>query len=338
MRLRPVLLALAALAAPSPAAAAGLPYEDGRTAFAPAREALAAAGVRVAAARPARTDDGAIVLPGSGGSLTRSPLRGVLRHDGALVLRRGTRSLRLGDLRLVLERQRRVGTVSVGDRRTAAFTLGTGDARLLGGGFTAQVTGVELRLSARGAALVRRRLGTSALRAGTSIGTVALEPRAEALPVAQGSTTFTLDPAARDGLRAFGVTAAPVAPATMPGDGVFAFPVDGGRVSPALRGTLDHDGGIRFTRGDQQVVVSDFDVDARERPALLSAATPFGRVTIFTVTIDRIAATGSAFDVGATLRLTKAAADALNQASGTQAFREGQVAGTTDTDLTVEEG
>jgi hypothetical protein len=124
-----------------------------------------------------------------------------------------------------------------------------------------------------------------------------------------------------------------VAPPSSPsaGDAGLAFPITGGRVDAAsLAGRVRHSGGIALTRDTTRVELSDFTIVIDDTPAL-TARVGGDRVEILTLDVSGIARSGSGRTVtvsGVVARLTAVAAQALNQAFGTDAFSEGLVLGT----------
>ena len=155
-------------------------------------------------------------------------------------------------------------------------------------------------------------------------------------------TAVTLDPAFLAGLTALQLTPTTLGGATLDDD-VLAFPITGGNVTyfdpasgvdPYVQGLISHDGsGLQLTgAGGTVVTLEGFQVDPAE--SLL-----YGKVTVdgavFAERADLFfldgrtlqplaggAEPGSAVLAGTTVSLTKAAADALNTAFGTDALAE----------------
>ena len=156
-----------------------------------------------------------------------------------------------------------------------------------------------------------------------------------------GSTLLTLDRGAVQALAAAEIDVSTSDPATGPTlGGALSFPVTGGTVESASAeedptgGNITHSGELVLTRGDQQIVLSEFDivlggpltalVDGERIPFL--AGTPG--------TYDTDGETLFLFlDFGTTL--TPEAADALNDTFDTSTFAEGFLFATADTTATT---
>jgi hypothetical protein len=132
-------------------------------------------------------------------------------------------------------------------------------------------------------------------------------------------------------LASLGVSAAPAPPATANPDGSLAFPITGGKVdAKSLAGSITHSGGLTLTKGATVVTVSDFTIATAPAPTLtaLLGAARFDLATL-DLSAVKVATSGRTVTVGpVTAKLTKAAADALNQAFGATAFAEGLTIGT----------
>lgn len=100
---------------------------------------------------------------------------------------------------------------------------------------------------------------------GTAAGGTTTETTDEASgePVALTGeeTLLTLDPGTARTLQQNDVEVAPVEPAAPDGDAI-AFPITGGELEvQELAGTIEHEGGLRFSSGGTDVEVGDFVVD-----------------------------------------------------------------------------
>ena len=96
-------------------------------------------------------------------------------------------------------------------------------------------------------------------------------------------------------------------------------------------GSIAHSGGIALTRGATRVELTEFAIGIDGTPEL-TALVGGTRVPILTVDLAALKATASTAarsrSRGAALKLTAAAAGALNQAFSTTAFTEGLLLGT----------
>ena len=118
----------------------------------------------------------------------------------------------------------------------------------------------------------------------------------------------------------------------------FAFPVTGGRVTLSpLGGTIRHRGGILFTneRNGKQVEVSRFTIDlSRADLTGIVNGNPKARVPLFRLDLSHAKLAAGKHIVtarGIGLKLTSAAAKALNAALGTKLFSAGLKLGTAKT-------
>ena len=336
--LRPQLLAtaaaLAAVAlAPSPAAAAPVAIGGGTTTLAiddGAVDALDGLGISVAPVKPAKAGADGIAFPITGGALEGA--RGVLRHSGGLVLRKGQTKVALTDYVATLRKKQSRLTAKVNRKaRLQAFTLDLSDAEIDSSGIGPVVSGVGLELSRKGAKALNATFDTSAFARGLRIGvlTVAATPRF--IRLVGGQTDLELDEGAAAALQSEGITLTPAEGTLVNGDGTLGFPITGGRVNAGtLAGRIGHDGGITLTEGDTSVSLTDFVIDTRK--ATLSARVNGGddRVAILALDLASPDVTIDGKDVtvaGVTATLMKAAADALNAAFSTSAFSEGLTIG-----------
>lgn len=150
-----------------------------------------------------------------------------------------------------------------------------------------------------------------------------------ALKLSRGATTLTLDQGAVNALTSLGIAAAPLRPATADGTDL-AFPITTGRVNATtLGGKIRHTGGISLTRGETRVVLRNFTIDTVQR--VLTARVGGARLAILALDLSDVSVSkrGRRLTVGNVgASLTKGAADALNGAFATDAFKEGLVLGT----------
>jgi hypothetical protein len=149
------------------------------------------------------------------------------------------------------------------------------------------------------------------------------------LKLSRGATTLTLDKGAVDALTSLGIAAAPLSPATADGADL-SFPITTGRVNKTtLAGTIRHSGGLSLTRDATRVELRNFIIDTKK--AVLTARAGNARLAILDLDLSKVkvAAHGKRLKVsGVTATLTKDAADALDSAFATDAFKPGLLIGT----------
>jgi hypothetical protein len=337
MRTKPILPGAAALiavlAVTAPAQAATVKLAGGSTTLKLDRgtaEALAALGVSVAPLRPARASGGGVRFPVSGGAIDPATGAGTIDHRGGLRLTAGDVRLRLLEPRISAGRVNRL-SVRVGGRRIHAFSLSLRTADVTRRGLATRISGVRVLLSAKGAAALNRAFGVDAFRKGLRIGTATVDAQPAEIAFAGGSTSLALDPGTAAALASLGISVAPAAPALVNSDGSLGFPITGGKVAAkTLAGAITHSGGITLTKGATSVTAADFTIETAPAPKLTAAV---GSARLDLADLDLSAAkveiAGRKVSVtGVTARLTQAAADALNQAFGTSAFRGGLTIGT----------
>ncbi len=157
--------------------------------------------------------------------------------------------------------------------------------------------------------------------------TTAEQTTAAAAPVALAGkdTTLVLNPATGKVLETNKVTVAPVGPATASADGI-AFPITAGSLNTeSLAGTVDHSGGLKFSAGGKELVVTDFKVDTVNKTLVAQAG---GKdIPLLNLNLDAVKkASGPNGEIvvrGVSTTLTKEAADALNTTFGVTIFKEG---------------
>jgi hypothetical protein len=176
-----------------------------------------------------------------------------------------------------------------------------------------------------------RRLGLPAL-----VVLLALAPAADAAKkktvklAPKGATTLALSDGAAAALTSLGIAAAPLKPARA-GDAGLAFPITAGKLdSKTYAGKIKHVGGISLTRGATRVELRNFIINVDKGPDL-TARVGDARVSILDLDLSNaeISASGRKLTIaGVKATLTKGAADALNAAFKTDAFKQGLELGT----------
>jgi hypothetical protein len=192
-------------------------------------------------------------------------------------------------------------------------------------GLDYRISGVRVALTAAAANALNATFHTHLFRRGLELGSVTVRARPSSVELTGGETAVTLDAGAGAALQSLGVTAAPI------GSDSLAFPITGGRLNArTFAGTIAHSGGISLTKGATRVELTDFEIGIDDTPEL-TALVGGTRVPILTVDLSALQSSvrnGTITLSGAALKLTGAAAGALNQAFGTTAFTEGLLLGT----------
>jgi hypothetical protein len=292
--------------------------------------ALSNAGVRVSLVSPARASRSGIAFPVTGGEADPRTLAGAVEHSGGLRFRAGRRSVTLRDFRYTVGRRSSL-SADVGGTRLTILSLGLGNARVRdAGAVETQVSNVTARLTAGAARALNRAFRTSLFAGGLRLGTVRSEVEFSDVIFRGGSTNFVFDDGAVAALQSLDITPSAIDPAR-PGAKGAAFPITGGRVdAETLAGEITHSGGLALTRGSTRVELREFTIGIDATPAL-SALLGSQRADILSLDVSGIRRAARGNDVhvdNVAARLTAGAADALNQAFGTTAFREGLTLGT----------
>ncbi|MGZ8634982.1 MAG: hypothetical protein ACXWZZ_14165 [Solirubrobacteraceae bacterium] len=332
--------ALMALAVAAPAGAATVKLSGGSTTLKldPATaKALKGLGVSVAPIAPAKAGTKGVSFPITGGSIDPATAAGTITHSGGLQLRAGATRVRLTSFTIGVDRTPTI-SVKAGKARLHAFSLSLAAAKVSRAGLGTNVSGVAVKLSAKGAAALNGAFGVKAFKRGLRVGTATVKATPAQVAFTGGATSLALDPGTAQALTALGIAAAPAAPATANPDGSLAFPITGGKVNAkTLAGAINHSGGLTLTKGSTAVTVTDFTIETAPAPKL-TARLGTSRFDLATLDLGaaKVAISGRSVTVGpVTAKLTKGAADALNRAFGTTAFTEGLVVGTATVSATA---
>ncbi len=324
--------ALVALAVAAPAGAATVKLSGGSTTLKldPATaKALTGLGVSVSPIAPAKAGTKGLSFPITGGSIDPATAAGTITHSGGLQLRAGATRVRLTSFTIGVDRTPTI-SVKAGRARLHAFSLSLGGAKVSRAGLGTKVSGVAVKLSAKGAAALNAAFGVKAFKRGLRVGTATVKAAPAQVAFTGGATSLALDPGTAQALTSLGITAAPSAPATANPDGSLAFPITGGKVNAkTLAGSITHSGGLTLTKGATAVTVTDFTIATAPEPKL-TALLGTSRFDLASLDLGaaRTAISGRSVTVGpVAAKLTKGAADALNQAFATTAFTEGLVVG-----------
>jgi len=168
---------------------------------------------------------------------------------------------------------------------------------------------------------------------------------AAAVHLRGGSTAVTTAPGIAPALLKNGIVPRAIAPgresalSLNSGPAVrFTFPVTGGKVTlKPLGGTIDHRGGILFTnkKNGKKIEVSRFTIDLAHADLTgIVNGNPKARVPLFRLDLSHAKLTAGrhvATAKGIGVKLTSAAAKALNAALGTKLFSAGLKLGTAST-------
>jgi len=280
--------------------------------------ALRTNGVRVSLVRPARLGASGITFPATGGEVDPRSLAGSVSHRGGIRFRGGGRSLVVRDPQYRITEDGAALSVRVGRNRIPLLNLDASDARVRRlGALSTGVSRIVARLTPTAARALNTTFHTRLFRGGLRLGTVRTEPRFGDVVFSGGSTSLALHPGAAQALQQLGITASGT-----------EYPITGGKVDArTLAGQITHSGGLTLTRGSTVVNLTDFTI----APPVLSGLVGGSRADLLALDASdaRVRVAGSRVIVANVVgRLTAGAAQALNQAFGTDAFREGLTLGT----------
>jgi hypothetical protein len=330
------LMALATAAAilfAVPAASAKVRLAGGATTLklAPATaEALGTNGVSVDPLSPAGVRRGAAAFPITSGSIDPRRARGRIDHAGGLALRAGGTRVALRGFRVHVGAKRAILTARAGRARLTVLSLSLARAKVARDGLGTTVRGVRATLSGQAAKALNAAFDTGLFARGLPIGRVTVRAVPAEVQLARGATTLALDQGATQALQSLNIQATPVDPATA-GDVGLSFPITGGKVSAeTFAGAIRHSGGIRLSRGATVVELAAFAIRVDANPDL-TARIGDERVSILNLDLSQLEATVRGRRIRLSrvrATLTGAAAQALNQAFSTDAFKEGLVIGT----------
>jgi hypothetical protein len=328
-----VLAAVAAALVVAPAVTAKVSLAGGATTLklAPATaRALADNGVSVTPLGPAKARRGAVAFPITGGSIDPASARGRIDHSGGLALRAGGTRVALRGFRVHVGANRAILTARTGGERLTVLSLSLARAKVTRNGVGTTVRGVRAVLSGQAARALNAAFDTDLFAKALPIGTVAVRAAPAQVQLAGGVTTLALDQGAAQALQSLNIQAAPIDPATAGGSGV-SFPITGGKANAeTFAGSIRHSGGIRLSRGDTVVDLTAFTIRVDSSPDL-TARVGDGRVSILNLDLSQLEASvrGRRVELsGVRATLTAGAAQALNQAFSTDAFKEGLLLGT----------
>lgn len=199
-------------------------------------------GVRLTAVKPAQAKGRSLTLPATEGSFDSRYGSGYLYLGGGFKWRAGKKVATLRRLLLSTEKHSLVAVLNGSKIKLAEFS--PQQPTLTGFDFTAAVT--SMKLTARGAATLNRKLGLHGVfKAGHSLGAVTASGRLEYLQVTGGDITLTIDSAFRAKLQSI---EADVRASTL------TAPIEIGRITSGLSGFVN--------AGEPGLVIFQHDISA----------------------------------------------------------------------------
>lgn len=301
-------------------------------------------GVRLSAQRPATLSGRTLRLPISGGKVDPTTGEGTVEHEGALVLRAGSRRIPIRFLQLKTTRRHApfAAKVGGGQLKLASAARVAFSRR----GFAAKVKVSGLRLAKQVATRLEKKLRLrGAIPEAQPIGSaVTVANPATIFLQGRGAVALSLDPAIVDKLKARFVAINPIFPAEHVGT-PFTFPILGGTIAPdAASGTVEADGSMELLQlGGGQVFIhlprlelgtslatAELDVEPSPPYAGKVDRTPFAALSLAAAARSASAAARTVGVGNGLLTLTAVTADAFNQAfaEGKPVFGTGEVLGT----------
>jgi hypothetical protein len=202
-------------------------------------------GVGISAVAPAVLRGGTVFFPVVEGKFDPVGEKGTLRHDGALVLRRGNRKLPLKALQLKTAARRSPLSAKLGGGQ---LKIGTVKQLVVSRrGFGNRVRIAAWALSAKAATRIAKKLRLrGVVKAGQPVGRIVttVDPATVTL-LPRGRVTVTLDPGFAAKLSSLFVAVNPIFPAEHPGP--FTMPIAAGSISPAgVGGLVETQGALEF--------------------------------------------------------------------------------------------
>lgn len=165
----------------------------------------------------------------------------------------------------------------------------------------------------------------------SALGITASSANAETLQLGNGATTVKLYKSTGAALSSLGVKVSPSGSAVAGSRGV-KFPVTGGSVDSATAaGVISHSGGLTFSKGDKKLALKNFKIVVKsERATISSIVNGSSRVVTFNLDLTKakLASYGSGAKLtGVRLKLSEAAAKALNATFKVKAFKTNMAIG-----------
>ena len=169
--------ALVALAVAAPAGAATVKLSGGSTTLKldpGTAKALKGLGVSVSPIAPAKAGTKGVSFPITGGTIDPATAAGTITHSGGLQLRAGATKVRLTSFTIGVDRTPTI-SVKAGKARLHAFSLSLAGAKVSRAGLGTNVSGVAVKLSAKGAAALNGAFGVKAFKRGLRVGTATVK-------------------------------------------------------------------------------------------------------------------------------------------------------------------
>lgn len=298
-------------------------------------------GIKLIARSPARViGQKAAILPVSGGEVDPTIEKGTIELGGELLLQRKRKRVPIIDLAVKSKPAPLYAKVGGGQQKLATGAKFTYKRR----GFDSEFLATGLKLSAKTAVRLNKRLDTEVFEQGLALGSLksTLEPQTTTV-LPTGKATIVLDPALVSKLNSLFVSINPIFPAELAPGNVFSFPIiRGGALSPdASLGTLRTGGSIELLQqGSGQVFLDEFWFEMGTRTALaevdIQPAPTFpgklGQIPALALGAATISSNPSARTIsisGAPLSLVERTAAAFNEAfaEGRAVFGVGEVFG-----------
>lgn len=290
------VLALLALAMAPAARAAYDPVASGATVLRLDRSflrLLRAKGVELSTREGASFGKGSLRFPVAGGKFDPRTGRGTVEHGGTVLFRRGGRTLSLKGLQLKTTRRSSPLVARLGGGQ---LKLGPAQGiEVSRRGFGERVSIPSMRLTAKFATRLSKRLGLRGIEEGTPIGSAVTRTNPATVTILpKGRAQLELDPAMAAKLDELHVAVNPIFPAERPG--LFTLPIFGGKMAlDFATGFLQLQGGIEFVQlSGGQVIWRESRVDLETRSlepeAEILPSPPFGgksgRVPVLTLGLE----------------------------------------------------
>lgn len=325
-RLATALALGATLAVAAPAGAATtVRLAGGRTSLKLNGKTFRAAGVKVSAARPAKSAGGTITLPIAGGSIDPATAKGMVDHRGGLTFTMGAGKVTLA--RPMINTAK--GTLAGRIGRTSSTIATVKGGKVSRSGFATTLTGAKLALSKRGAQTLNTAFGITSFKTGQSLGTATIASQPAEIAVTSGTIGLAFTPTTIGALGQLRVQPAAIAPATFDAaTGSLSFPVSAGTLSArSFFGTVQSRGGLSLTKAGTPPVELTLPIATLSPSPTLSVTYSGANVAIADLTLTSapsVDARARTIRVpSANVRLNALAATTLNGLLGTTGFQAG---------------
>ncbi len=206
-------------------------------------------GVKLGAVKPATVKNGTVKLPVGNGELDPLSGQGVVEHSGGVKLKRAKKSTTLKSL--VLDTAKKTLSGKLGGKKLKIASLA--GMSLKRDGFGVDVSVRKLKLTAKAAKLLNKKLGIKVFKANANAGSTssATQPSTvTVLPTNKATLAASLSTYTK--LAKVLVKISPVAPASEPvpiPPPVYEFPIGGGTIAPnANAGTIQTTGGLKLAQ------------------------------------------------------------------------------------------